>query len=162
MRTITPNLWFDGTAEEAAVFYTGLFPDSRIVRRLPSPADNPLSAKGAFLAVEFTLKGQPFLGINGGSQFPFTQAVSFAIECDDQAEVDRYWDALTANGGEALPCGWCRDRFGLVWQVVPRRLMELLYGDDVAAGERAAKALYGMRKIDVAALEAAAAAPGPG
>lgn len=158
MKTITPNLWFDGNAEEAAVFYTSLFPDSRIDRRLPAPADNPLAAKGDFLAIEFTLNGQSFLGINGGGSFTFTEAVSFAIECDDQAEVDRYWDALTADGGKALPCGWCRDRFGLVWQVVPRQVMELLYGDDGPAAERAAKALYQMTKIDIATLEAAAAA----
>jgi predicted 3-demethylubiquinone-9 3-methyltransferase (glyoxalase superfamily) len=157
MKPITPNLWFNGNAEAAAVFYTGLFPDSRIDRRLPAPADTSLAAMGEFLAIEFTLRGQPFLGINGGSSYRFTEAVSFAIECDDQAEVDRYWDALTADGGEALPCGWCRDRFGLVWQVVRRRLMELLYeGGDSVAAERVAKALYGMRKIDIAALEAAA------
>lgn len=161
MKTITPNLWLKGDAEEAAKFYTGLFPDSRIDRLMLSPADNPSAAKGELLIVEFTLNGQKFLAINGGPAFKFTEAVSFAIECEDQREVDRYWDALTADGGEAIQCGWCKDRYGLFWQVVPRRLMELLYGEDGDAAERAAQAMFKMIKIDIAALEsAAAAAPG--
>ena len=158
MKTITPNLWFDGKAEEAAEFYTSLFPNSRIDKRMRSPADNPTAAKGDLLVIEFTVNGQKFLGINGGPAYKFTEAVSFAIECENQAEVDRYWDALTADGGEAIQCGWCKDRFGLFWQVVPQRLMDLLYGEDGDAAERAAQAMYKMTRIDIAELEAAAAA----
>ncbi|MDF1585241.1 VOC family protein [Marinimicrococcus flavescens] len=113
MPSITPSLWFDGKAEEAAAFYAAIFPDSRIDRVLGAPADNPSTARGEVLVVELTLCGQRFTGINGGPQFPFTPAVSFCIECDGPAELDRYWEALTADGGEAGQCGWCRDRFGL-------------------------------------------------
>ena len=156
MKPITPNLWFDGNAVEAAEFYTGLFPDSRIDRIMLSPADNPSAAKGEVLVVEFTINGQRFIGINGGPAFRFSEAVSFSIECADQAEVDRYWDALTADGGQPVQCGWCKDRFGLSWQVIPRRLMELLNDDDRDAAERAAQAMFQMVKLDIAALEAAA------
>ncbi|HPF27157.1 MAG TPA: VOC family protein [Steroidobacteraceae bacterium] len=159
MKSITPNLWFDGTAREAAEFYAQLIPDSRVDRLLYSPADNPSAKKGELLCVEFTLHGQKYLGINGGPAFKFNEAVSFSIECENQAEVDRYWDALTANGGRGIQCGWCQDRFGLYWQVTPRRLFELLYGEDTDANERAAQAMFKMVKIDIAALEAAAAAP---
>lgn len=160
MKTITPFLWFDGNAEEAAAFYVDLFPDSRIDKVMRSPAENPSTAKGKVLVVEFTLSGQGFAGLNGGPQYRFTEAVSFAIDCADQAEVDRYWAALTADGGEPGPCGWCKDRFGLSWQVVPRRMMELLWSDDGAAAERAMKAMMSMGKLDVAALEAAAQGDG--
>lgn len=156
MRQITPNLWFDGTAEQAAAFYVGLFPDSRIESVLRSPADNPSTPQGAVLAVEFTLNGQPFVGINGGPAFRFNEAVSFAIDCEDQAEVDRYWQALTAEGGGPGRCGWCSDRFGLSWQVTPRRLRELLAAEDPEAAGRAMQAMLGMGRIDIAALEAAA------
>ncbi|TCD14238.1 VOC family protein [Oricola cellulosilytica] len=158
MKPITPNLWFDGNAVEAAEFYASLFPDSRIDRIMHSPADNPSAAKGEVLIVEFTLIGQKFLGINGGPAFKFNEAVSFAIDCKDQSEVDFYWEALTADGGQASQCGWCKDRYGLSWQVVPRQLIELLYGADSDAAERGAKAMFEMTKIDIATLEAAAAA----
>lgn len=160
MDKITPNLWFNGNAEQAAAFYVSLFPDSRIDAVHRSAADNPSTRKGEVLFVEFTLAGRSFAGINGGPQFPFTEAVSFQIDCADQAEVDRYWAALTADGGSAVQCGWCRDRFGLSWQVVPRRLGELLASPDSAAAERAMKAMLGMVKLDVAALEAAARGEG--
>jgi len=156
MNAITPNLWFDGDAEEAAAFYVSLFPDSRIDAVHRSPADNPSTRKGEVLFVEFTLAGQPFAGINGGPQYRFTEAVSFSIDCADQAEVDRYWEALTADGGQEVACGWCKDRFGLSWQVVPRRLGELLSSSDRAAAERAMQAMMKMIKLDVAVLEAAA------
>lgn len=156
MKTITPNLWFDGNAAEAAEFYTRLFPDSRIEKILHSPADNPSLKKGEVLTVDFTLNGQRFVGINGGPAFKFTEAVSFAIDCEDQAEVDRYWDALTTDGGSESMCGWCRDQFGLSWQVVPRRLIELVGSADAEVAKRAIEAMLKMRKIDIAALEAAA------
>lgn len=160
MKPIAPCLWFDGNAEEAAAFYVGLFPDSGIDNVQKSPADNPSTKKGDVLVVEFRLNGQPFVGLNGGPQFPFTEAVSFTIDCGDQEEVDRYWDALSADGGSPGPCGWVKDRFGLSWQVVPGRMKELLGSADAGVAERAMTAMLGMGKIDVAAVEAAAAAKG--
>jgi predicted 3-demethylubiquinone-9 3-methyltransferase (glyoxalase superfamily) len=157
MADITPNLWFDGVAEEAAEFYTALFPDSRINDVMRAPADHPSGEKGAVLAVNFTLLGRGFTGINGGPRFSFSEAVSFAVDCGDQAEIDRYWAALTAEGGAESMCGWCKDRFGVSWQVVPRRLPELLGAEDRDAAERVARAMLEMRKLDIAALEAAAA-----
>lgn len=153
---ITPCLWFDGDAEQAAEFYVGLFPDSRVDAVHRSPVDNPSTLKGDVLLVEFTLAGRSFTGLNGGPQFQFTEAVSFQIDCADQAEVDYYWSALTADGGREIQCGWCKDRFGLSWQVVPRRMMELLSSSDRAEAARAMQAMMGMTKMDVAALEAAA------
>ena len=157
MATITPCLWFDGTAEEAAQLYTSIFPDSRIDRVNRSPADNPSTKEGEVITVEFTLGGRPFIGLNGGPDFQFNEAVSFSIDCQDQAEVDRYWAALTANGGEPSQCGWLKDRFGVSWQVVPRRLTELMAGPDRDAARRAMEAMLEMGKIDVARIEAAAA-----
>ncbi|MBY4678578.1 VOC family protein [Marinobacterium arenosum] len=155
MDKITPNLWFDGNAEDAANFYVGLFPDSRIDAAHHAPSDNPSTAKGAVLLVQFTLAGRHYTAINGGPQFPFTEAVSFQIDCQDQAEVDRYWQALIADGGSPGQCGWCKDRFGLSWQVVPRRLSELLSSDNRAAAERTMQSMLKMTKLDVAAPEAA-------
>lgn len=153
---ITPCLWFDGEAEEAATFYTSLFPDSRVDATHRSPADNPSGRKGDVLLVQFTLSGRSYTALNGGPQFPFTEAVSLEIHCQDQAEVDRYWHALIADGGSEGQCGWCKDRFGLSWQVVPRRLGELLSSPDRPAAQRAMQAMLKMTKLDVAALEAAA------
>jgi predicted 3-demethylubiquinone-9 3-methyltransferase (glyoxalase superfamily) len=155
MRSIAPCLWFDGVAEEAAELYTSLFPDSHVDAVNRSPADNPSTPKGAVLTVEFTLAGRPFIGLNGGPDFPFTEAVSFSIDCDDQTEVDRYWDALIAGGGEPSQCGWLRDRFGLSWQVIPRQLPELLNGPDAEGAARVMEAMLQMVKIDVAKLQAA-------
>jgi predicted 3-demethylubiquinone-9 3-methyltransferase (glyoxalase superfamily) len=152
---ITPCLWFDMRAEEAARFYVSLFPDSRIDDVSRAPADNPSTAAGAVLLVTFTLRGRPFLALNGGPQFPFTEAVSFQVDCEDQAEVDRYWDALVEGGGEHGMCGWCKDRFGLWWQVVPREMGAILGGPDPAGAERAMQAMLQMRKLDVAKLRAA-------
>ncbi len=157
MDKITPCLWFDGNAEEAAQLYTSLIPGSRIVSVNRSPADNPSGEKGSVLTVEFTLGGRSFTGLNGGPDFKFNEAVSLSIDCDDQAEVDRYWDALLADGGEESYCGWLKDRFGLSWQVVPRRLSELLTSADGGAAERAMQAMLKMRKLDIATLERAAA-----
>ena len=155
MSQITPCLWFDGRAEEAAKLYTTLFPDSRIDKVQRAPADNPSTSAGAVLTVEFTLAGRPFIGLNGGPEFPFTEAVSFSIDCADQAEVDRYWDALIADGGEPSQCGWLKDRFGVSWQVVPRQLAELLGGPDPEGAARAMEALLQMTKLDVARLQEA-------
>ena len=155
MSKITPCLWFDGVAEEAANFYVSLLPDSRIDRIDRAPADNPSTSAGAVLLVEFTLAGQPFLGLNGGPQFPFTEAVSFSIECEDQAEVDRLWSALTADGGKPVQCGWLKDRYGLSWQIVPKAMNRMLGSTDKAAAKRAFEAMMQMVKLDVAELERA-------
>jgi predicted 3-demethylubiquinone-9 3-methyltransferase (glyoxalase superfamily) len=155
MSRITPCLWYDGQAEEAANFYVSLLPDSRIDRVMRSPADNPSTPEGAVLTVEFTLAGQTYLGLNGGPLFHFTEAVSFMIASDDQQEVDRLWDALTADGGSPSQCGWLKDRFGLSWQIVPRRLMELMNSPDPDRAHRVMQAMMEMGKIDIAAIERA-------
>ena len=152
MPKITPSLWFDGRAEEAATFYASIFPDSRIDAISRSPSDNPSTKAGDVLLVAFTVAGQPFVGINGGPQFPFTEAVSFQIDCADQAEVDRYWEALMEGGGEPGQCGWLKDRFGLSWQVVPREMGAYLGGPDAAGAARAMEAMLRMEKLDVAML----------
>lgn len=156
MRNPFPCLWFDGKAEEAATFYTSLLPDSRVDKVWRSPADTPSGPAGMVLTVDFTLNGQQFQGLNGGPDFSFNEAVSFVIECEDQAEVDRLWDALTANGGEPGPCGWLKDRFGLSWQIVPRQLNELVGDPDPERARRAMEAMLKMGKIDVAELQRAA------
>ncbi len=152
---ITPCLWFDGQAEEAARFYASLFPDSRVDSVNRSAADTPSGPEGSVLTVEFTLAGQAFIGLNGGPEFPFTEAVSFSIDCRDQAEVDRYWDALIAGGGSPSQCGWLKDRFGLSWQVVPTRATELFADPDREAARRAMQAMLEMTKLDIAQLERA-------
>ncbi|MFL5774641.1 MAG: VOC family protein [Chloroflexota bacterium] len=155
MPTITPSLWFNKNAEEAANFYASIFPDSHVDAVNRAAADAPGLNKGDVIAVDWTLSGQRFNGINGGPDFKFSEAISFSIDCADQAQVDHYWDALLAGGGEPGPCGWLKDRFGVSWQVVPRRLGELLGSDDAAAAERAMQAMLQMGKLDVAGLEAA-------
>jgi len=152
---ITPTLWFDGSAEEAARFYSSLFPDSRIVNVNRSAADNPSTKAGEVLTVDFELAGQPFMGLNGGPDFKFNEAISFTIDCQDQAEVDLYWEALVEGGGEHSVCGWLKDRYGVSWQVIPRVLPELLADPDRNVAERVMKAMLEMTKIDVAELQAA-------
>jgi predicted 3-demethylubiquinone-9 3-methyltransferase (glyoxalase superfamily) len=156
MRTPFPCLWFDGNAEEAAALYTSLIPNSQVDRVWRSPADTPSGPAGMVLTVDFRLNGQKVQGLNGGADFRFNEAISFVIECEDQAEVDRLWDALTADGGEPGPCGWLKDRFGLSWQVVPRRLNELVGDPDPARARRAMEAMLQMGKIEIAELERAA------
>jgi predicted 3-demethylubiquinone-9 3-methyltransferase (glyoxalase superfamily) len=154
---IQPCLWFDGDAEEAAGFYAATFSDSRVGAVLHAPGDYPAGRKGDVLTVEITILGLPFLLLNGGPEFQFDEAVSFQVATADQAETDRYWNAIVGGGGEASQCGWCKDRFGLSWQITPRRLTELL----AAGGETAARAfaaMMQMQKIDIAALERAVAA----
>jgi predicted 3-demethylubiquinone-9 3-methyltransferase (glyoxalase superfamily) len=155
MQKVTPCLWFDGQAEQAANYYVSLLPDSRIDRVVRSPADTPSGPAGMVLAVDFTLAGTKFSGLNGGPQFPFTEAVSFQIACEDQAEVDRLWAALSA-GGSPGHCGWLKDRWGLSWQIVPKRLFQLLADADPNRSRRAMEAMLQMSKLDIAALERAA------
>ncbi|MCZ2824895.1 MULTISPECIES: VOC family protein [unclassified Modestobacter] len=152
---IVPNLWFDTQAEEAAQYYIDVFGAGRVidVTRYPEGAPGPT---GSVMTVEFELAGQRFVGINGGPQLPFTEAVSFQIDCADQAEVDRYWDRLVGDGGEESQCGWLKDRYGLSWQVVPAGMAEIFADPDPARAQRAVQAMLGMRKLDVAALRAAA------
>jgi predicted 3-demethylubiquinone-9 3-methyltransferase (glyoxalase superfamily) len=152
MRALYPCLWFDGNAEEAAEFYASVVPNSPVDNVWRSPADTPSGPAGMVLTVDFTLAGQRLQGLNGGSDFRFNEAVSFVIECDDQAEVDRLWDALTANGGEPGPCGWLKDRFGLSWQIVPRQLIEMMSDPDPDRARRAMEAMLQMGKIDVEEL----------
>jgi predicted 3-demethylubiquinone-9 3-methyltransferase (glyoxalase superfamily) len=151
---ITPNLWFDTEAEEAADFYTSVFKDSRIVNVARYTEAGPREA-GMVMTVEFELDGQRFVGINGGSQFKFDEAVSFQINCEDQDEVDYYWERLS-EGGEEGPCGWLKDRFGLSWQVVPGGMEELFGDPDPERARRAMEAMLKMSKLDIAALRAAA------
>jgi len=153
--SIVPNLWFDTEAEEAAAFYVSIFANSRIVTVAHYNAAGPREA-GMVMTVEFELDGQRFVAINGGDQFRFSEAVSFQVDCRDQAEVDYFWERLGAGGQEG-PCGWLKDRYGLSWQVVPPGMDELLGDADPQRAERAMRAMLGMGKIDLAALRAAAA-----
>jgi predicted 3-demethylubiquinone-9 3-methyltransferase (glyoxalase superfamily) len=147
-------LWFDGDAEAAARFYAETFPDSRVSAVHRAPADNPSGRSGDVLTVEFTVVGIPCLGLNGGPEFPQTEAFSFQIATEDQDETDRYWNALVGNGGQASQCGWCKDRWGVSWQITPRALTEAMAaGGDEA--RRAFEAMLTMQKIDIAAIEAA-------
>jgi predicted 3-demethylubiquinone-9 3-methyltransferase (glyoxalase superfamily) len=155
--TMYPCLWFDGVAEQAAEHYVGIVPGSQVEKVWRSPADTPAGPAGQVLVVDFTLAGQRLQALNGGPEFRFSEAVSLVFECDDQAEVDRLWDALGADGGEPGPCGWIKDRFGLSWQVVPRRLNELLDDPDPDRARRAMEAMLTMGRLDVAELERAAA-----
>jgi predicted 3-demethylubiquinone-9 3-methyltransferase (glyoxalase superfamily) len=156
VHTLYPCLWFDGQAEEAANLYVSLLPDSHVERISRSAADTPAGPAGMILTVDFTLVGQHFQGLNGGPDFRFNESVSFVIEVDGQAETDRLWNALIADGGEPSQCGWLKDRFGLSWQIVPRRLQELLEDDDPDRARRAMEALLKMGKIEIAELERAA------
>jgi predicted 3-demethylubiquinone-9 3-methyltransferase (glyoxalase superfamily) len=156
MSVFFPCLWFDGVAEEAAAFYAGLLPDSHVDKVWRSPAESPAGPAGMVLTVDFTIAGQRVQGLNGGPGFAFNEAVSFVIDCADQAEVDRLWEALTADGGEPGPCGWLKDRFGVSWQITPHRLEELLDDSDPERARRAMEAMLTMGKLDVAVLERAA------
>ena len=155
MQKITPHLWYAKEAEEAAAFYASVFPDSRVVRVTAVPAESPSGPAGSVKIVEFELFGQPFMAITAGPLDAFNHAVSFVVNCDDQAEVDRYWNALLAAGGTAEQCGWLRDRFGLCWQIVPTVLGRLMTDPDRAKAKRAAEAMLKMVKLDAAALQAA-------
>ncbi len=153
MSKISPCLWFDGEAEEAAKFYVSLLPDSRIEKVQKNTVDGPAGKAGTVLVVEFTLAGQRFMALNGGTRFEYTHAISFKIDCADQAEVDRLWDALSANGGSIERCGWLKDRFGVSWQIVPTALVQYLGGPDPAGAKRAMQAMMQMVKLDIAGLK---------
>jgi predicted 3-demethylubiquinone-9 3-methyltransferase (glyoxalase superfamily) len=156
MPKITPNLWFDTEGEEAAKFYTSIFPNSRILELTHYGSAGP-RPEGMVMTVTFELDGQRFVALNGGPDFKFNEAVSFEIRCEDQDEVDRYTSKLIEGGGEQGPCGWAKDRFGLSWQVVPNALIELITDADREKAQRVMAAMLQMQKIDVAELERAAA-----
>jgi predicted 3-demethylubiquinone-9 3-methyltransferase (glyoxalase superfamily) len=155
---ITPCIWYDHTAEEAANFYVTLLPDSRILNLQRTPAKTPSQEAGDVIVVEFELAGQRYVGLNGGPIFPQTEAVSFMISTADQEETDRLGNAIVDNGGQESVCGWCKDKWGVNWQITPQRLLDLVYGADAEAGRRAMEAMFKMRKIDIAEVERAAAA----
>jgi 2-polyprenyl-6-hydroxyphenyl methylase/3-demethylubiquinone-9 3-methyltransferase len=152
---IAPCLWFDKNAEEAARFYAEIFPDSRVIAVHKSPMDYPSGKEGDTLTVEFTVLGQYFVGLNGGPEFQFDEAVSFQVYTDTQEETDRYWNAIVGNGGQESVCGWCKDKFGLSWQIEPRALIEAIDDPDRAAAKRAMAAMMEMKNIDIAKVEAA-------
>jgi predicted 3-demethylubiquinone-9 3-methyltransferase (glyoxalase superfamily) len=152
MQKVSPFLWFNGNAQEAATFYTGIFPDARISGGASGPDGKPM-------VVSFELAGQQCTALNGGPQFQFNESISFVINCQDQEEVDFYWERLTAEGGKPSRCGWLKDRFGLSWQVVPEQLPQLMQLADKEAAGRVFQAMMGMDKIIIADLEAAAAQP---
>jgi predicted 3-demethylubiquinone-9 3-methyltransferase (glyoxalase superfamily) len=152
---IVPNLWFDTQAEEAAEFYVSVFEDGRILFKAHYTDAGP-GEPGSVMTVEWEIRGQRFVGINGGPNFTFDEAISFQVTCKDQEEIDHYWEALTADGGSEGPCGWCKDRYGLSWQVVPEGMEELFGDPDKTRAERAMKAMFAMKKLDIAALQAAA------
>jgi predicted 3-demethylubiquinone-9 3-methyltransferase (glyoxalase superfamily) len=152
---ITPNLWFDTEAEEAAEYYTSIFENSRIVGKSHYSDAGPRPA-GMVMTVSFELDGQRFVGINGGDDFKFNEAISLQIDCRDQAEIDHFWEKLTADGGSEGPCGWCKDRYGVSWQVVPGGMDDFFEGADPDRTRRAMEAMFTMRKIDMAAMQAAA------
>uniref|UniRef100_Q07RW0 3-demethylubiquinone-9 3-methyltransferase n=1 Tax=Rhodopseudomonas palustris (strain BisA53) TaxID=316055 RepID=Q07RW0_RHOP5 len=154
MSKITPCLWFDGDAEEAARFYVSLLPDSRIEHIQHNVIDSPGGKQGSVLVVEFTLAGQRFVALNGGMKVDYTNAASFMIDCADQAEVDRLWDALSA-GGEEVQCGWLKDRWGVPWQIVPSVMLKMLSDPDRTKAARAMQAMLKMVKLDIAQLQRA-------
>jgi predicted 3-demethylubiquinone-9 3-methyltransferase (glyoxalase superfamily) len=148
-------LWYNGTAEEAAKFYAETFPNSAVTGVHRAPGDFPTGKQGQVLTVEFTVVGVPCLGLNGGPMFTHSEAFSFQIHTEDQAETDRYWNAIVNNGGKESDCGWCKDKWGLSWQITPRALMDAMTNPDKAAAKRAFDAMMTMKKIDVAAIKAA-------
>ena len=148
-------LWYDGNAEQAARFYAETFPDSKVTAVHRAPGDYPSGKQGDVLTVEFTVLGTPCLGLNGGPYFKHSEAFSFQVATEDQAETDRYWNAIVGNGGQESDCGWCKDKWGLSWQITPRVLSEAVTDPDPAAAQRAFKAMMTMKKIDVAAIEKA-------
>ena len=158
MSKITTCLWFDHEqAREAAEFYASVFPDSHVGKGHASAADNPSAKVGQALTVEFTVLGQAFIGLNGGSHFKPNEAVSFMVLTDNQEDTDRYWNAIVGNGGAESMCGWCKDRWGFSWQITPRMLLEATTDTDRTAAKRAMEAMMTMKKIDIAKIEAARA-----
>lgn len=159
MDKLTTCIWYNYTAEEAANFYASLLPDSRVTRVQRTPTDTPSQKAGEVIVVEFEVLGQKFVGLNGGPMFPQTEAVSFMILTDSQEETDRLWNAIVGNGGAESACGWCKDKWGVNWQITPKRMMELIWDNpDPASAKRAMDAMMQMRKLDIATIERAAAA----
>ena len=146
-------LWFNGNAREAATFYTSIFPNSSMADNWLAPTDTPGNAQGDEVVVNFTIFGKPFIGLNGGPQFPHTQAISFQIPCSDQAEIDKYWELLTADGGKESQCGWLWDKFGVSWQVTSPSMTKFIAGPDAAGAMRATQAMLEMTKIDLKVME---------
>ena len=156
MSKMTTCLWFDkGEARKAAEFYASVFPDTKVGSPHAAATDYPGGHEGDELTVEFTLLGQPFVGLNGGPNFKPNEAVSFMVLTEDQEETDRYWSAITSNGGAESMCGWCKDRWGFSWQITPRVLLDATTSSDKAAAQRAFQAMMTMKKIDIATIEAA-------
>lgn len=158
MAKFTTCIWSNYTAEEQAAFYTSLLPDGRVTRVQRTPADTPSQKAGDVIVVEFEMAGQSFILLNGGAIFTHSEAMSFVISTDDQAETDRLWDAIVRNGGQESQCGWCKDRWGVSWQITPRRLIDLVFENpDPAGAQRAMEAMMQMTRIDIHAIERAAA-----
>jgi predicted 3-demethylubiquinone-9 3-methyltransferase (glyoxalase superfamily) len=160
MQKITPFLWFDGKAEEAAKFYTSIFKNSKIGRILRYDEETAKVSQsgrpvGSVLTIEFEIEGQKFVALNGGPQFKFNESISFVVNCETQKEVDYFWEKLTADGGEESQCGWLRDKFGVSWQVTPTTLIDMLHDKDAKKSERVMKAMLQMQKIDLEKLKAA-------
>jgi predicted 3-demethylubiquinone-9 3-methyltransferase (glyoxalase superfamily) len=152
---LTTCLWFDGRAREAAIFYTSIFPDSELADNWLAPTDTPGNAKGEEVVVNFKIFGQNFIALNGGPQFPHSEAISFQIPCKDQNEIDKYWELLTKDGGEESQCGWLKDKFGVSWQVTSPEMMKYLGGSDPAGSQRATEAMLKMKKIDLETMRLA-------
>lgn len=148
-------LWFDGRAREAATFYTNIFPDSSLADNWVAPTDTPGNKQGEEIVVNFQIFGRPFIALNGGPQFPHSEAISFQIPCANQAEIDKYWELLTADGGKESQCGWLKDKFGVSWQVTSPEMMKYLGGPDAAGSQRATQAMLQMKKIDLKGMREA-------
>ncbi|ASY29702.1 2-polyprenyl-6-hydroxyphenyl methylase / 3-demethylubiquinone-9 3-methyltransferase [Candidatus Planktophila lacus] len=152
---MTTCLWFNGRAREAANFYSSIFPNSSVSDNWIAPTDTPGNQQGEEIVVNFKMFGQNFIGLNGGPQFPHSEAISFQIPCADQAEIDKFWDLLTADGGQESQCGWLKDKFGISWQVTSPEMMNYLGGPDAEGSQRATKAMLEMKKIDLSAMKSA-------
>jgi predicted 3-demethylubiquinone-9 3-methyltransferase (glyoxalase superfamily) len=152
---LTTCLWFNGQAREAANFYASIFPNSSVADNWIAPTDTPGNKQGEEIVVNFTMFGRPFIGLNGGPQFPHSEAISFQIPCSDQAEIDKYWAILTADGGQESQCGWLKDKFGISWQVTASEMLTYLGGSDAAGSQRATQAMLQMKKIDLATMKKA-------
>ena len=152
---LTTCLWFNGNARQAAIFYTSIFPDSSIADNWIAPTQTPGNQQGEEVVINFRIFGRPFIGLNGGPQFPHSEAISFQIPCNDQSEIDKYWALLIADGGSESQCGWLKDKFGISWQVISPEMIKYLGGSDAQGAQRATQAMLGMKKIDLAELEKA-------
>jgi predicted 3-demethylubiquinone-9 3-methyltransferase (glyoxalase superfamily) len=152
---LTTCLWFDGRAREAATFYASIFPNSSIQDNWVAPTETPGNEQGSEVLVNFSIFGRPFIALNGGPQFPHSEAISFQIPCADQAEIDKYWEILTSDGGQESQCGWLKDKFGISWQVVSSEMGLYLGGVDTEGAQRATQAMLQMKKIDLAVMKAA-------